>query len=151
MRRETAYKLAGRRHDQHHGAVVSGLQKEREIRFRPLPPNQVEQAALALRALRGLTVREGARTRSLIVSYSILDYSLESIEQSLTDAGFHLDNSLYTKLVRALVYYVESTQRHNLSSPERLIKKSNEVYIKVYDQHPHSDHDDTPQELRDYK
>ena len=59
MRRETAYKLAGRRHDQHHGAVVSGLQKEREIRFRPLPPNQVEQAALALRALRGLTVREG--------------------------------------------------------------------------------------------
>ena len=151
MRRETAYKLAGRRHDQHHGVVVSGLQKEREIRFRPLPPNQVEQAALALRALRGLAVRPGTRPRSLLVSYSILDYSLELIEQALTDAGFHLDNALYVKLVRCLVYYVESTQRHNLSSPERLIKKSNEVYVKVYDQHPHGDHDETPQELREYK
>lgn len=151
MRRETAYKLAGRRHDQHHGVVVSGLQKEREIRFRPLPPNQVEQAALALRALRGLAVRPGTRPRSLLVSYSILDYSLELIEQALTDAGFHLDNALYVKLVRSLIYYVESTQRHNLSSPERLIKKSNEVYVKVYDQHPHGDHDETPQELREYK
>ena len=64
------------------------------------------------------------------MSYSILDYSLESIEQSLTDAGFHLDNSLYFEACPALVYYVESTQRHNLSSPERLIKKSNEVYIQ---------------------
>ena len=151
MRRETAYKLAGRRHDQHHGVVVSGLQKEREIRFRPLPPNQVEQASLALRALSGLTVRPGSKPRSLLVSYSILDYSLESIERALTDAGFHLDNALYVKLVRSLVYYVESTQRHNLSSPERLIKQSNEVYVKVYDQHPHGDHDDTPQELREYK
>lgn len=37
MRRETAYKLAGRRHD-HRGAVAAGLDKVREIRFRPLPP-----------------------------------------------------------------------------------------------------------------
>jgi hypothetical protein len=69
----------------------------------------------------------------------------------LRDAGFHLDSSLYSKLVRALVYFCEETQRHNLESPERLIKKSNEVYIKVYDQHPHGDHDDTPVELREYK
>jgi hypothetical protein len=85
------------------------------------------------------------------VRYSVLDYSLELIEDALRDAGFHLDSSLYSKLVRALVYFCEETQRHNLESPERLIKKSNEVYIKVYDQHPHGDHDDTPVELREYK
>lgn len=151
MRRETAYKLAGRRHGEHHGAVVSGLHKQREIRFRPLPPNQVEQACSALRALKGLQAKPAARADAICVEYSILEYSLESIETSLSDAGFHLDQSLVSKLVRAFVYFVEDTQIHNLRSPERLIKKSSEVYIKVYDHHPHGDHDDTPPELREYK
>ena len=151
MRRETAYKLAGRRHGEHHGVAVSGLEKEREIRFRPLPPNQVEQACSALRALKGLTARPGERPDSIMVDYSVIDYSLESIESSLRDAGFHLDNSLYTKLTRAFVYFVEDTQIHNLRSPERLIKQSNEVYVKAYDHHPHGDRDDTPVELREYK
>ena len=87
MRRETAYKLAGRRHGEHHGTAVSGLQKEREIRFRPLPPNQVEQACSALRALRGLVARPSEKADTICVEYSILDYSLESLEKALTDAG----------------------------------------------------------------
>jgi len=151
MRRETAYKLAGRRHGEHHGAAVSGLTKQREIRFRPLPPNQVEQACSALRALRGLTARPADRPDAICVVYSILEYSLESLENALSDAGFHLDNSLLTKLVRAFVYFAEDTQIHNLRSPERLIKQSNEVYVKVYDHHPHGDRDETPLELREYK
>ncbi len=151
MRRETAYKLAGRRHGEHHGAAVSGLQKEREIRFRPLPPNQVEQACSALRALRGLVARPAEKADTICVVYSILEYSLESLETALTDAGFHLDNSLMTKLMRAFIYFSEDTQIHNLRSPERLLKQSNEVYVKVYDHHPHGDRDDTPQELREYK
>ncbi|MCB1958097.1 MAG: hypothetical protein KDG55_20650 [Rhodocyclaceae bacterium] len=151
MRRETAYKLAGRRHGEHHGTAVSGLQKEREIRFRPLPPNQVEQACSALRALRGLVARPSEKADTICVEYSILDYSLESLEKALTDAGFHLDNSLLTKLLRAFIYFSEDTQIHNLRSPERLLKQSNEVYIKVYDHHPHGDRDDTPLELREYK
>lgn len=149
MRRETAYKLAGRKHD--HPVAGAGLLKEREIGFAALPPGQVERALQALRMLKGLVVSESARPNALVVRYSVLDYSLELIEDALRDAGFHLDSSLYSKLVRALVYFCEETQRHNLESPERLIKKSNEVYIKVYDQHPHGDHDDTPVELREYK
>lgn len=149
MRRETAYKLAGRKHE--HPIAGSGLEKEREIRFAAYPPAQMEQAFQALRSLKGLSVRLGDRERAVVVRYSVLDYSLESIEALLSEAGYHLDSGLYSKLVRALIYFCEETQRHNLLSPERLIKKSNEVYIKVYDQHPHGDRDDTPPELREYK
>ena len=150
MRRETAYKLAGRRHDAR--VVASGLVKRREISFRPLPPGQTDKALTALQRLKGLRVRLiETKERTLEVEYSVTDFSLEMLETALRDAGFHLDNTLYTKLVRALVYFTEETQRHNIASPERLIKQSNEVYIKVYDQHPHGDHDDTPPELRDYK
>ena len=150
MRRETAYKLAGRRHD-HPGMMAAGLDKVREIRFRPLPPGQVEKALQALRALPGVQAEAGRRPLSVVVRYSILEYSLEVLETALVEGGFHLDQALYVKLRRALVYFVEETQRHNLLSPERLIKQSNEVYIKAYDHHPHGDHDDTPPELREYK
>lgn len=150
MRRETAYKLAGRRHE-HHAAVVAGLDKVREIRFRPLPPGQVDKAWSALQALPGVKVETGPRPLSVVVRYSILEYSLEVLESALADAGFHLDQSLYMKLRRALIYFCEETQRHNLLSPERLLKQSNEVYIKAYAHHPHGDHDDTPLELREYK
>ncbi len=149
MRRETAYKLAGRKHG--HRVMGTGLDKQRVVRFASLPPGQVEQALPSLRRLKGLIVSAGPDDCSLTVCYSVVDYSLELLENALQDAGFHLESSLYNRLVRALVYFSEETQRHNLESPERLIKKSNEVYIKVYDQHPHGDHDDTPFELREYK
>lgn len=149
MRRETAYKLAGRHHD--HPVAATGLHKRREIRFKPLPPGQVERALVALRRVPALEVVPGDHPLSLSVSYSVLDQSLEMIEDGLRDTGFHLDNSLYVRLVRALVYFCEETQRHNAIAPERLIKQSNEVYVTVYDQHPHGDHDDTPPEFREYK
>lgn len=149
MRRETAYKLAGRRHD--HPVAGAGIDKQREIRFVSLPPGQAERALRPLRLLKGLRVSVGERPDSLVVSYSVLDYSLETLENGLREAGFHLDNSLYMRLMRTLVYFCEETQRHNLESPERLIKQSNEVYVTVYDQHPHGDHDDTPAEFREYK
>lgn len=150
MRRETAYKLAGRRHDTR-SVAASGLIKQRELRFRAMPPGQTERAVTALERLPGLKISPGPRPLSLAIEYSVVDYSLELIENALRDAGFHLDNSLYIKLVRALVYFSEETQRHTISAPERLIKRSNEVYMTVYDQHPHGDHDDTPVELREYK
>lgn len=150
MRRETAYKLAGRRHDTR-SVAASGLIKQRELRFRAMPPGQTEKAITALERLSGLKVAPGPRPLSLCIEYSVLDYSLEMIEDALRDAGFHLENSLYIKLLRALAYFSEETQRHNINAPERLIKRSNEVYITAYDQHSHGDHDDTPVELREYK
>lgn len=149
MRRETAYKLAGRHHD--HPVAGAGLEKHREIRFASLPPGQVGQAMRSLQMFKGLRVSTGEHPLSLIVSYSVLEFSLEMIESALSEAGFHLDNALYSRLVRTFIYFCEETQRHNLGSPERLIKKSNEVYVTVYDHHLHGDHDDTPVEFREYK
>lgn len=149
MRRETAYRLAGRRHE--HPVAGAGLRKQREIHFTPLPPGQAERAIRSLRVLEGLHVVWGDRPDMLVVSYSVLDYSLELLEGALREAGFTLDNGLPRRLARSFVYFLEETQRHNLESPERLIKKSNEVYVTVYDHHPHGDHDDTPDELREYK
>src|SRR5690606_40199823 len=107
-----------------------------------------EHAWRALRMLKDLHVERSAHELGLIVRYSVLDYSMEGIEAGLREAGFVLDNSLYMKLVRALVYFTEETQRHNLLSPERLIKQSNEVYVQAWDHQVHGDHDDTPLDLR---
>lgn len=150
MRRETAYKLAGRRHQQ--PAPGSGLAKVREIRFKNTPPGQAERAWRALGAVKDLQVERAVHPLFLIVRYSVLDHSLETLETALRAAGFTLDNSLYCKLLRALIYFSEETQRHNLVSPERLIKQSHEVYVQAWAQQvAHGDRDDTPPELRDYK
>lgn len=149
MRRETAYKLAGRHHDR--PLPGADIYKQREIRFKTLPPGQVERAWRSLQVLKELQLERTNDPLAIVVRYSVLDYSLETLEDALREAGFALDNSLYTKLVRAIVYFSEETQRHNLLSPERLIKQSNEVYIHAWDHHIHGDHDDTPLELREYK
>jgi hypothetical protein len=55
-------------------------------------------------------------------------------------------------MIRALIYYVEETQLHNLEAPDRLLKKSqNEAYTHAWERHLHGDHDDTPPEWREYK
>lgn len=149
MRRETAYKLAGRRHEQ--PAPGSGLSKTREVRFKNLPHGQAERAWRALSLIKGLQVERSTHPLYLVVRYSVLDHSLETIETALRTGGFVLDDGLYSKLLRALIYFSEETQRHNLESPERLIKQSHEVYVQAWGQHAHGDHDETPQELRDYK
>lgn len=151
MRRETAYKLAGRKHDNGAHHAVSGVAKTREIRFKDFPPGQAAQAWRSLAALRGVQVEAGRDELTLVVHYNVLDFTLRLLDEALTNAGFHLDRSLLIRLHRALIYYVEDTQVHNLRSPERLIKQSHEVYIQAYAHHPHGDRDDTPPELREFK
>ena len=151
MRRETAYKLAGRKHDKVSQHAAGGIVKAREIRFKDFPPGQVRQAMRSRAALRGVQVEPGRDGCTLIVHYNVLDYTLELIDEALVGAGFQLDRPLFTRLHRALIYYVEDTQVHNLRSPERLIKQSQEVYIQAYAHHPHGDHDDTPPDLREFK
>lgn len=151
MRRETAYKLAGRKHDNGAHHAVSGVAKTREIRFKDFPPGQAAQAWRSLAALRGVRVEEGPDELTLIVHYNVLDFTLRLLDEALTNAGFHLDRSLLIRLHRALIYYVEDTQVHNLRSPERLIKQSHEVYIQAYAHHLHGDRDETPPELREFR
>lgn len=132
-------------------AAPLGTKKQREIRFCRLKHWQVAEAQALLATLPRLEVTPGSQANVLVVAYELSDYTLEALEKFLEDKGFHLDSTLFAKLVRALVYFSEATQRRNLGQPERLIKQSQEVYSLAWEHHPHGDHDDTPPELRDYK
>ncbi|HEX5127200.1 MAG TPA: hypothetical protein VFW00_10715 [Rhodocyclaceae bacterium] len=149
MRRETAYRLAGRKHHEHTSAVDDTL-RQREIRFDTRLPDQAERAAESLKRIPGIGI-ESRGPHTLKISYSVAVHSLEDIEAHLGELGFRFDHSLYNRFARAAVHFFEGTQRRNLIAPQRLLKKSNEVYMKAYEQHTHGDHDDTPVELRDYK
>ena len=127
------------------------LHKRREIVFAKFPPGQVPEAAGLLGRLERLEVRADSAHRLVGVGYSLCDYTLRELEDHLEDRGFHLDNTLMSKLMRALIHYVEDTQLHNMEAPERLIKKSHEAYVRAWEQHAHGDHDDTPVEWREYK
>jgi hypothetical protein len=50
--------------------------------------------------------------------------------------------------MRMMIAYAEETQLRNMRMPERLIKKSHEVYSRAWDHHLHGDHDDTPPDMR---
>lgn len=151
MTPERARQLAHRvPHPGHAPAVPEhGSVKRREIRFTKMPPEQSRKAAELLAGMEYLEVANGPHPRGITVRYDLIDYTYEGLEKALRNLGYHLDNSLYCKIVRALVYFTEETQLRNLKEPARLIKQSNQVYIKAYQHHPHGDRDDTPVELRE--
>jgi hypothetical protein len=126
----------------------AGSRKHREIRFGKLPPGQVERAHVLLVRLPDLVVEPGVLPNALSVWYDIEDHTMEALEAALRRQGFHLENTLYAKLIRAFVYYCEDTQLRNMHGPQRLIKQSHDIYSKAWDHHPHGDHDDAPPELR---
>ena len=126
------------------------LEKNREIVFHSLPAGQAERALLILAGLEGLEVTAGADIYRLQVRYHICEYTLEGLETALASQGFHLDNSLLSKLRRALAYFCESVQRRNVAANEPDIK-SQQAFMKVYERHLHGDSDETPEEWRSYK
>ncbi len=127
-------------------------QERHELFFAEDPPGQAERALHLLKDLEGLQVEPGSQGNSLVVSYNLLDYSMEGLETALVKEGFHLDPSILHGIGRSLVHYCEEMQYHNMSTPERQTKsRTREIFVKAYEKHPHGDHDDTPEELREYK
>ena len=125
------------------------VRKTREIHFSPLPHGQAGRARDSLTEMGGIAV-EILRPTVLSVCYELPEHRLETIEAALEDQGFHLDNSLMQKIMRALVHYVEEVQCQNLCEPDRM-QKNMEIFVKVYEHHPHGDHDETPEEWREYR
>lgn len=126
--------------------------KRRDILFSEEPPGQVERAYQLLSGLPGCKVEYGNIPNTLHVSYNLHDYTLEGLENGLTEEGFHLDHSMLRAIERKVIYYCEDTICHNLDIPVHPTKQNErEVFIRAYDQEPHGDHDETPPELRDYK
>ena len=130
----------------------SELEKQRDIIFSEQPPGQAGRAYEVLSALPDLAVELGDIPNSLRVSYNLQNYTLEGLENALTEEGFHLDNTMLRSIERNDIYYSEDTICHNMDIPMQLTKKKvREIFVKAYEQEPHGDHDDTPPELRDYK
>lgn len=128
-----------------------GALRESAIYFDRAWPDQAEQALQILDGIEHLKVKRGKTPNSICIAYRVTDYTLHGIEAALISLGFHLDNSWWRRAGRFFAYFGEETELRNLSVPERLIKKSNEVYSKAWEHHPHGDHDDTPLDLREEK
>lgn len=124
-------------------------QQHREIVFSALPTDQAVQAARILNRIVGVTAQAYPREHRIAVQYDVTEHCLLELETILSDIGFHLDNHILQKIKRALAHYCEEVQCDNLNIPEHNLK-SREVYVKVWEKHPHGDHDDTPEELRRY-
>lgn len=126
--------------------------KQRELLFSRDPPGQAQRALELLEGLDNLKVSPGSEPNSLSIGYRLLDYSLEGLEQALANEGFRFDDSALSQISRKLIHYCEEVEYHNLQTPEWHSKaRAREIFVKVYDHHLHGDHDDTPQELREYR
>ncbi|HRE18952.1 MAG TPA: hypothetical protein PLW86_18100 [Rhodocyclaceae bacterium] len=128
------------------------IRKERNILFAKFPPGQVREASDFLSRVDQLEVEQREQARVVGVAYDLHHHSLQELEGTLEDKGYHLDNTLMSKMMRALIYYVEETQLHNLDAPYRRLKHSqSEAYTHAWERHPHGDHDDTSPAWREYK
>lgn len=128
------------------------LQKERLLVFSEKPVDHFFAAYMLLVGLENFQVEIGPIPNSLRVRYSVKDYSLEGLEKALAREGFKLEYSMLGNLKRHLIHYCEDVQYHNLKTPEpRTKNNAQEVFVKAYEHHPHGNHDDTPQELREFK
>lgn len=126
--------------------------RQRDLVFAANPPGQADRAFQLLTGLEGLQVERGSEANRLRITYSLLDYALESLELALVKEGFILDDSGLGHIGKKLTYYREEVEYHNLNIPERHAKdRKSEIFVKAYDHHLHGDHDDTPPELREYK
>lgn len=123
-----------------------------DLYFAAEPAGQLDRAYALLAGLDKLQVEKCPEPNCLRISYSLRDYSLEGLEMALKKAGFCFNENLLNKLSKQLIYYCEELQYHNLNTPEHLTKSNTPViFAKLYENHPHGDHDDTPKELREYK
>jgi hypothetical protein len=128
------------------------LQKERLLVFGDKPENQLEQAYELLHGLNNFHVERGHLPNSLRIRYSVEHYSLEGLKKALVKEGFTFRQSMLDKVKWTLIHYCEDVQYHNLKTPEpRTKNNSHEVFVKVYEHHPHGDHDDTPKDQREFK
>ena len=135
------------------------LRKHRVLRFDAKYPDDTAVARTLLAGLPGMEVDAGSLSgnathvapHTLSLWYELSEYTFDGITSALVKQGLHLDNGWYARLMRAVIAFAEETQLRNRYGPQRLIKKSQDIYSKAWDHHLHGDHDDTPPDLRQDK
>lgn len=130
----------------------AGLLKRRDIRFRNLDPdaNDATEAMQLLLEVKGIEHIMVASHDCMHIHYDLRHISLNMIESALTEVGFHLDDSLVSKMKRALFYYIEETQLMNLGQPHDQANSTIDVFINCYNQRRHGCRDHRPTHLRHY-
>ena len=128
------------------------LIKQREIDFiEPHPcPNQAGVAATLLDGMDGILGVETEGSTRLRVTYQLPMLSLETIEEALSQIGFHLDGSLMARLRRAMVNYLEDTQCANLGHGQGQSNCTVKVFINRYQHLEHGCRDGRPGHWREY-
>lgn len=126
--------------------------KIREISFCHLHPdrNQAGTAAQLLRDCEGILLAERIDDTQLRVAYDIHHATLAAIEELLEGFGFHLDNSLLSRMRRALIKYTEETQCINLGCEGGESNCTVKIFINRYLHRTHGCRDDRPQHWRRY-
>jgi len=128
------------------------LSKQRDIAFCTLHPdqNQAATAAALLRDLDGIDGVEELSETLVRVRYHINNVCLADLERLLEERGFHLDNSLIHRMRRALVHYVEETQRSNMGCGKGDSNCTTKVFINRYQKRNHGCQDERPKHWRRY-
>ena len=113
-------------------------------------PEQADSAMPRVEAMDGVSVVERLAARCLRVSYELHQITLEQIEDSLKQAGFHLDVSLTANLRRSLFYYTEANERHNEGHLHNRDADIRQVFVNRYEHVDHGCQDTRPKHLRRY-
>ena len=122
--------------------------RHREILFATPHPddNQAQSAMVILVDVEGVEQVTAITNTQLSISYDVTCVTLNIIEQALLELGYHLDNSLLSKMKRALYYYTEETLRTNLGCSNC----TRDVFINRYQKQSHGCRDERPQHWRHY-
>jgi len=128
--------------------------KHREVAFRdPLPGQQ--QALNAIVALSGIggvhEVYLVSQSRNVIrVSYDLRQIDLRTIDALLFELSFRLNNSLLTKIKRALYYYMEGIELENLAISRDQDHNTRDIFTHCHLCQRHGCRDARPEHWRRY-
>lgn len=131
--------------------ATAELLKQREIRFQNLSVegNDTHEVITLLRDVKGIHTATRLAHDCVEIHYDLRHITLQVIEDALVAVGFQLENSMVTRLRRALLHYTEETQLVNLGH-QHPGSATLDVFISVYTQRRHGCRDDRPAHLRHY-
>lgn len=104
--------------------------KRREICFCSLhaDPDQAHSAVFIVNDLKGIIISHALDNNCIQLAYDLGQINLEEIEEILRNEGFHLDNSILSKIKRSIIHYCEETCQENFKD-EQLIKEVHDKHM----------------------